>query len=340
MSAESRRGPLRALGRWIGIGLLALGLVWLLRELDPERLAAALSGADWRLILAAALLNLSANMVVRALRWRSLLGPLPRPGTGPEPRLRELLALLFRSHAWSNLLPARAGEAVRVMALHRGHGYPVGDLVAVQVFEKVVEVLSLLLLALGLLLAGSRAPALTGVLGPLLGLGGAGLVAVLVLAWRGRGRPGSDEEPATGPAPAPRGLRARARVAAGHFLRRLGRTMQALRSPGIWLRSLGWSLASDAIDLGLIGLCLAAVGIPAGPDAWVLLLLAVNLAIVLPSTPGQVGVLEGAAVLVLVGLGVGREQALAFALLYHAVHALPVTAIGLVTHHRARRATS
>jgi uncharacterized membrane protein YbhN (UPF0104 family) len=56
----------------------------------------------------------------------------------------------------------------------------------------------------------------------------------------------------------------------------------------------------------------------------------VNVAIAIPSTPGQVGVFEAGAVIVLGTLGVGRSEALAFALLYHAVHVLPVTALGLL----------
>ncbi|MEO8361939.1 MAG: lysylphosphatidylglycerol synthase domain-containing protein [Vicinamibacteria bacterium] len=49
----------------------------------------------------------------------------------------------------------------------------------------------------------------------------------------------------------------------------------------------------------------------------------------MPSTPGQIGLIEAGAVFALVGLGVGPNRSLAFALLYHAAHLLPLTLLGL-----------
>jgi uncharacterized membrane protein YbhN (UPF0104 family) len=79
----------------------------------------------------------------------------------------------------------------------------------------------------------------------------------------------------------------------------------------------------------MIGLCLSAVGIQLGPAAWCFVLLALNLAIAVPSTPAQVGVLEAGVVVALLAFGVPQTAALAFALLYHAAHVLPTLAIGL-----------
>jgi len=124
--------------------------------------------------------------------------------------------------------------------------------------------------------------------------------------------------------------------ALGRFLRQLRVSLRLLHAPGIWLRSLAWSCVSDVVDIAMIGLCLVAVGIHAPVGAWCLVLLAVNLAVVVPSTPGQFGVLEAAAVLVLGALGAGVNEALAFALLYHAAHALPVAALGLLSLRRTR----
>ena len=104
------------------------------------------------------------------------------------------------------------------------------------------------------------------------------------------------------------------------------RTVHARRS---WLSSVGWSLLSDATDLLLVALCLRAFGIDVPPAAWALVLFSVNLAILLPSTPGQVGVLEAGGVLALTMAGVPPAPALAFALAYHAVHLVPTTALGL-----------
>ena len=66
-----------------------------------------------------------------------------------------------------------------------------------------------------------------------------------------------------------------------------------------------------------------------GPGGWLLVYLAVNLASALPSTPGQIGLIEAGAVFALVGLGVGPNHSPAFALLYHLAHLLPTTLLGL-----------
>jgi uncharacterized membrane protein YbhN (UPF0104 family) len=87
----------------------------------------------------------------------------------------------------------------------------------------------------------------------------------------------------------------------------------------------------------MIGLSLAAVGIRVPVGAWFLVLLTVNLAVAVPSTPGQVGVHEAAAILALGALRVGVSEALVFALLYHAAHVLPLAGLGLLGLRRGVR---
>ena len=50
----------------------------------------------------------------------------------------------------------------------------------------------------------------------------------------------------------------------------------------------------------------------------------------LPATPGHIGVLEAGAVVALTTSGVAAEPALAFALVYHAVHLVPGTILGVL----------
>jgi uncharacterized membrane protein YbhN (UPF0104 family) len=58
-------------------------------------------------------------------------------------------------------------------------------------------------------------------------------------------------------------------------------------------------------------------------------LLAINAAILVPSTPAHLGIVEAAAGAALIALGVAPERALAGAVLYHAVQVLPSTVLGL-----------
>jgi len=92
--------------------------------------------------------------------------------------------------------------------------------------------------------------------------------------------------------------------------------------------SLGWSAASDAIEIGVVAACLAGLGLPSGLLPCAMVYVAVNVATALPLTPGNLGTFEAGAALPLVALGVGHDAAVAFALVYRAIQWLPVTFAG------------
>lgn len=303
MSATAARP--RRLAQIAGWGIAAALVVLAARRIDLPGLSAALRGARVLPLALAVVCNLVANTLARVRRWEALLQPLPH---GPRRAgFFDLARLLYAGYAVSNLLPARAGEALRVAELHRRRGYAVAGLVAVQLAEKVIETLSLgLLCGLVSLTAGpGRAPLAVG------GALAAGGLALLLIAPRR--------------VPAQRAAQGRL----GAFLETLLRAMRSVHARRSWLRGLFWSLLSDTTDLLLVGLCLRALGLELPPSAWALVLFSVNLAILLPSTPGQVGVLEAGGVVALAAAGVPAEPALAFAFAYHAVHLLPTTALGL-----------
>jgi uncharacterized protein (TIRG00374 family) len=99
--------------------------------------------------------------------------------------------------------------------------------------------------------------------------------------------------------------------------------------------ALGWSLVSHAVDAAAIVVCLAALHIALPPAASLLVLLGVTLVLALPSAPAGVGSLELGAVAALRLCGVDDERALAFALVYHAMQVIPVTALGILPMRRA-----
>ena len=65
-----------------------------------------------------------------------------------------------------------------------------------------------------------------------------------------------------------------------------------------------------------------------GFAAALLVLVATNLVLVLPSSPAGLGAFEAAAVLALAAYDIEREEALSFALVLHALNALPSIAVG------------
>jgi uncharacterized membrane protein YbhN (UPF0104 family) len=95
-----------------------------------------------------------------------------------------------------------------------------------------------------------------------------------------------------------------------------------------WIKPLGYTLLSDLSDAAMVGCCLAALGVQRDPAAWCAVLVAINLAMLIPS-PGNLGTLEAGAILGLAAIGVDRKTAIEFAILYRAAHFVPVVAAAL-----------
>lgn len=345
LPVSSRGRRLRTLRAIVGVGVLFACAALLAGRVDLAAVLSTLRRCDPRPVGLAALLNLTLNMAVRTERWRVLLWGLP-PEVTPRvtpPRRRELLSLYLAHLAANNLLPGRVGEALRVAVLRGRNGYPVSGLVAVLLLEKGVETLSMGLLAAAMLIWLPPPPALAAPLRWMFGLGmfcvALAFVIAGAMARRGRRLAGGDlplsvgdtagdttgaSDGADTAAAGPGGAWGRI----GAFLLRLFAAVRLLHSPRLWAVALLWSLLSIGIDVAMIGLCLRAVGVTVGVGAWLLVFFSINLAIAVPTTPGQIGVLEASAVLALAVLGVPHSAALAFAILYHAAHVLPTTACG------------
>jgi uncharacterized membrane protein YbhN (UPF0104 family) len=275
-------------------GVFVAGLVWALHRLDLATLAEALRHAAWGLVLVAAAVQLLLLTFARALRWRALLPP------HPAARIGTLSAILLASQAMTNTLPLRPGEAYRTVALHR-RGLGVDRVVASQVGEKVVDVLSLAVWAVPALFA----PVSHGRGRVLVGAAvAAAFVLVAAIAVR------------------------LARKARSGFGARLARAVETLQSPAAWAESLAWGVLADGIDLGLIAVSARAVGLPLSLSECALVFLGVNLAIAIPAAPGHIGTLEAGAMAALAAVGAPSGPSLAFALAYHAVHVIPSTVAG------------
>ncbi|HZS40387.1 MAG TPA: lysylphosphatidylglycerol synthase transmembrane domain-containing protein [Polyangia bacterium] len=296
MTPRTRALLVRAV-RAAALAVVALACARFVRRLDVSRLGAALVSASVPLVALAAAVNL-LQVGVRALFLRALLAPVRAVGLWPLCRYN--LALF----AGNNLLPARAGELVRIELLRSCEGVPPSTSLVVAVVEKVLDVIALLLLALPLPLL---VPGLPRSISTGLGLLGAGGLIALAAAY----------------ALARWGARAPGRLG------RLARGAAVVRRGRSSAEALGWSLLSHAVDAAAIAICLAALDLRLPAGAALLVLLAVTLALALPSGPAGLGSLELGAVAALRLLGVDETRALAFALVYHAMQVIPVTLLGL-----------
>jgi uncharacterized membrane protein YbhN (UPF0104 family) len=303
---------------WGGL-LLSAVFVWLaLRNVDFAQAWRALQEASyWPLIPALGALAL-AN-AIRALRWQALFAAGRRPPLVPITHAM-LIGLLFNS-----ILPARAGEAARVVALWREARVSRVESFATAVAERVYDVLVLLILlfvATPFLPSVSwlgKAAALAAVL-----VAGMAVGIVVLLRWRERPlvfvlrRVGTQEE---------------AERRAGDLL--LG--LASFRHPGTALRAFTLTLVSWLVFATSAWLLLLGFDFGVGFGAGLLATIATTLVLVIPAAPGGVGQFETAAIVALSAYGVDRSHALSYGIVLHAVNLLPYLLAGYIALQRHAR---
>lgn len=286
--------------RIASIAIVAV-LLWLfLRSIEWHALGVALRHAHvLPLILSSVLFFVC--LFGKALSWRIMLAPQHVVPIG------HLYRYTIAAFAASTFTPVRAGEVLRVWALKRRDGVPVVESTAVAINEKLIDAITLLLFCAPIPWLLTTLP--TWVADTILLTAGAALGVFLVLYI------------AVG--------RMKARETRSWFGRFIA-GMHVVRSPHrmlllVIVKLLGW-----AADLMAVMFVLYAVGIDVPIAAGMFILFTFNLAIVIPSTPAQIGTLQVGVLIATDLLGVPREPALAFALLYQAMQVVPVLVVGLI----------
>jgi uncharacterized protein (TIRG00374 family) len=271
-----------------------------------------------------ALVAFGLGNVARALRWRSLFAASRRPPRGV------VLNATMVGYFYNNILPARAGEAARVLVLNQRSSAPAVEIVGTVVLERMYDVIAILVIFF------AAEPWLPHVswfgAAALVAIVLAGLIAALATALA---------------------------VYGDRFLRLLLRPLRRFA----WFSGTRLDRTVDELTHGLSGLRHGTVALEAflwTVLAWmlsalcayivslsfhlhlsfacgVLVVVAVGLGMILPSPPGAVGVFEGAALIALKAFGVPHSSALPYALVLHAVNFVPFVLVGAVLlHHNAR----
>lgn len=304
----AERAPMRVLRAAAAVALLAAG-VWTFHDIGWAALWRALSLARPRWIAVAAALNLLA-VAFQAARWLALIRPL-----SPAATFGRAFRSLIVGFAFSLVVPARAGELVRMQWLSRRTGIPPAPVLASIVLDFLVNGAGLLV---GLTLLPLCCDVPTWVRPGALATAAA-LALGGTLVWALRSNQGAAARVARRlPVKAVAGFWASARQG-----------LAATRSASALALSFSASLASWAVEVGVIAVALWAVDLHLPLSAAPIVLLAVNLALAYPiAPPGNIGTLEVGATLALLGFGVSKEQALTFGLVYHALQAIPVAVLG------------
>ncbi|HVT06031.1 MAG TPA: lysylphosphatidylglycerol synthase transmembrane domain-containing protein [Polyangia bacterium] len=293
------------------LAVVAAAFWFVLRGVNGAVVGATLRHARPGPLVAVVALN-ALVMGVRAVRLRLLL-------RGAAGLLACWLAKLTAS-AMNNVIPLRGGDMARLWMLQRHAGISKTGAAAVAVVEGLFDMATLGGLAL-IAAAGLRtqhwAVGAAAVLGP-------GAALLIGLSRRLGRRPSASVQDAG------RWRRAFIRLAA-----RVEPGVRALRQPGVISRVAATSLLSWMVELCMVVVCARAVHLPIGPRLAAVVLLAINVAMAVPSSPAGAGAFEGAVVVVLTLAGIDKSSALAFAVLYHLVQVVPVTVAGTLVVWRA-----
>jgi glycosyltransferase 2 family protein len=291
--------------RIVVIAAIAAGLWWFIRSMDYGELEKDLRSANPWLLVVGAALNF-ACLFGKGVCWRLMLGP----------RHKVAVTRLFRytiaTFAASAIAPARAGEVLRVWVLKRRDGVPVADSAAVAVAEKLLDGITMLILVAPVPWLIANLPPEVA---PAIASGAAIAITAFIALYIAAGR-------------------VEGTTSASSLVRRFVAGMHVLRSPRRLLTAVGVLMLVWAADLLQVMVVLRAVGLDLSPAAGMLILFTLNVAIIVPSTPAQVGALQFGAMYAINALNVNHEKGLAFALLYHLGQIIPLIAAGLAFEWR------
>jgi uncharacterized protein (TIRG00374 family) len=309
--------------RWlkpvIGLGVTVI-FVWLLaRGIDVASLGHAFAKLSLPLVVLA-LMFLSAGYALRIVRWWWMLRVLE-----PSLPLKACVWPFLTSIAVNNVLPFRAGDALRVFGFRRQLRSPAVRVLGTLIIERMLDLLALLgFFFIGLLglpdgffpepfvriatwLAAFSVAAL--------------LILVLITPWLSQ----------IVNRIAGHGFLARRNLSdvvakhGGHLIGSLG----LVRSPGRLLGLLGLSIVTWSFEGAVFATIAAAVSAGVDPLGPWFSLGTGTLATLIPSSPGYVGTFDYFAAQGLVAYGADPEISVAFALTVHAVLWLPLTVTGL-----------
>jgi uncharacterized protein (TIRG00374 family) len=284
----------------------------------------ALRASDFWWLLPA-LFTFGAGNLARALRWRSLFARGRRPPVGP------VLNAMMVGYLYNNILPARAGEAARVVVLAQRSSTPPVEIVGTVVLERLYDVVAILVIFFA---AEPWLPHVSwfgtaAVAALALALGIAALATVLAI-W--------------GEQPLRLLLRPLRRFSlfSGERLERtvaeLAHGLSGLRHRGVAAEAFVWTVIAWMLSALCAYVVSLAFHLQLPFACGVLVVVAVGLGMILPSPPAAVGVFEGAALIALKAYHVPHSAALPYALVLHAVNFVPFVVVGaLLVHFNARR---
>lgn len=352
--------------RRVGIGMVVSGvcLYFVLRGVDWGQVWVHLSEVDLLMFSLSMLLMLAAYFLM-SWRWHHLITPLnvthtsaspapsetppevlsfsvdstqPRPGSAaPGVSLLNLYGKMMTGYFFNAFFPARGGDLVRAYLLSRRTGLRKTTVLATIVIEKALDGMALLVMLLTALLllppTGNRA---VDLIAPdaLAWIAGLGLIAAfggMALFYLHSDRLARLLERIMGKLPLP----VRLQRLPVRLVETFAGGMHVFRSPNPLFKSALISLLVWVVVALMFSAALASFRSPFPPELTGVagLMLAtglVNLGLLVPALPGNVGTYEALVVAVMAFFRVDKELAVAFALVFHIGQLVTTLAVGIV----------
>jgi uncharacterized protein (TIRG00374 family) len=309
------------LNKWLVVGLgLLISLIFLwfaFRNLNPAAVWAQIQHVNmaW-LIVAAVWYFLGVTLI--SLRWQFLLRSIKPVSLGA------LIPLVAIGYMGNNVYPFRSGEILRVLLLQRNYQVPVTRAATTVIVERVFDgIVMLTFIVVSLLFVDIQAVEIKRVAMVAAPIFLTAVVVFFVLATR--------------PDVLRRILHLLGHILPGRIHRLMTRLadeviggLQGLRSPADLAGAVIFSFASWMVEASVYWIVSFAFGLGVSYPVMLLTVGVVNLAGLIPASPGQIGVFEFFVSLVLIAVGVADTEAHAYALVVHIVIWLPVTLAGFL----------
>lgn len=299
----------------IGLVISGVFLWFAFRGLEPEAVWGYIQQVNAGWLLVGALVYFGAVTLI-SLRWQFLLRAIKLVD------LRDLIPLVSIGYMGNNVYPFRSGEILRIVLLQHNHRVPMAKATTTVVIERTFDgIVMLSFIAVALLFVEMVSADVRRVVMYAAPIFLTAVAVFFILAAR------------------PNLLR-RLTHFMGRFLpgrlhtiaSRIGEDviggLEGLRSPKDLAGAVVSSYASWMVEALVYWLVSAAFGLQVSYAVMLLVVGVVNLAGLIPASPGQIGVFEFFVSVVLIAMGISPSQAHAYALVVHVVIWLPVTLAG------------
>lgn len=306
----------RSAGTWFGFVVSIAAVIWLLIRYDWSGVDDSLRVADWMRLVPVMPVML-AIFALRAWRWQALFADSIRPSFSGS-----FLALMA-GYLFNNILPARAGELVRVHVIGRREQLPRSAALGTVVVERTLELLVLLVL-LSFVLISQPLPDWAAHAGKVV----AGLVCSAFGILVSVGLLGNKLVEKTIPRLIflPEAIANRLVVSSQAFVGGVSAVLQAPHiAKFIFLTSIIWVL-----EIAVVWFVSSAFNLPLNSLNILFVMLSIALGTMVPASPGYLGTFEVFGLSALALVGVSGSSAQGFVLVLHATLLLGSSLVGAV----------